>query len=183
MDTQTIARLYDYNFWADHRTIDSCATLTTEQLLKPVGGSFGSLRNTLAHIMDVEWLYLERWQGRVPPSLPKAEDYPDLAAIRARWKDVETNLTRYVGGLSDADLAARGRISQYERNSLPPSALGNDAAPRKSRHLSSRTGGHFAADAGHFRAGHGPDRVLSRTLRPSHAIIPADYFCLSRSSR
>ncbi len=104
MDTQTIARLYDYNFWADHRTIDSCATLTTEQLLKPVGGSFGSLRNTLAHIMDVEWLYLERWQGRVPPSLPKAEDYPDLAAIRARWKDVETNLTRYVGGLSDTDL-------------------------------------------------------------------------------
>jgi uncharacterized damage-inducible protein DinB len=104
MDAQTIARLYDYNFWADHRTMDSCATLTTEQLLKPVGGSFGSVRNTLAHIMDVEWLYLERWQGRVPPSLPKAEDYPDLGAIRARWKDVEMNLTRYVSGLSDADL-------------------------------------------------------------------------------
>ena len=105
MDTQTIARLYDYNFWANHRTMDSCATLTTEQFLKQAGGSFGSLRNTLSHIMDVEWLYHERWQGRAPPSLPKAEDYPDLAAIRTRWKDVETNLNRYVRGLSDGDLA------------------------------------------------------------------------------
>jgi len=60
MDLETIRALFDYNEWANRRTLEGCELLSSDQLLEPLGGSFGSVRNTLAHIMDVEWLYLER---------------------------------------------------------------------------------------------------------------------------
>lgn len=110
LDPATMQQLYDYNAWANHRMLDACAPLTKEQLLQQAGGSFGSLRNTLAHIMDVEWLYLERWNNRAPAKLPKGEDYPDLAAIRAHWNGVEANLMAYVRGLTSADLA---RVNEF----------------------------------------------------------------------
>ena len=56
MDLETIQQLFAYNAWANQRTIAGCESLTNEQFLQQVGGSFGSVRNTLAHIMDVEWL-------------------------------------------------------------------------------------------------------------------------------
>jgi uncharacterized damage-inducible protein DinB len=105
IDPQTMQQLYDYNSWANHRVLESCAPVSTEKLLKQAGGSFGSLRGTLAHIMAVEWLYLERWNGRAPASLPKQEDYSDVAAIRAHWKEVDANLNNYVRGLTAGDLA------------------------------------------------------------------------------
>ena len=62
MDLETIQQLFDYNAWANQRTVAGCESISNEQFLQQVGGSFGSVRNTLAHIMDVEWLYHERWQ-------------------------------------------------------------------------------------------------------------------------
>jgi uncharacterized damage-inducible protein DinB len=99
VDKQTIDLLFEYNTWANHRTVEACAAISTEQFLQKAGGSFGSLRNTLAHIMDVEWLYHERWQARSPAGFPKADDYPDLASIRTRWQKVEADLDSFVNTL------------------------------------------------------------------------------------
>lgn len=104
MDIATIQNLFEYNAWANQRTLEGCATLSSEQLLQPMGGSFGSLRNTLAHIMDVEWLYLERWQGRAPAAFPKAENYPTLADITERWQTVDSDMDRFVKALTPAAL-------------------------------------------------------------------------------
>jgi uncharacterized damage-inducible protein DinB len=99
MDKESIATLFDYNAWANHRTLDACAGISNEKFVSQIGGSFGSLRNTLSHIMDVEWLYHERWNGRSPAGLPKAEDYPDLTSIRTRWQTVESDLKSYLKAL------------------------------------------------------------------------------------
>jgi uncharacterized damage-inducible protein DinB len=104
MDKETIELLFEYNSWANHRTVESCAAASNEQFLQQAGGSFGSLRNTLSHIMDVEWLYHERWQGRSPAGFPRAEDYPNLTSVRTRWQTVETDLNRYVKKLSAQDI-------------------------------------------------------------------------------
>ena len=105
MDLDTIQRLFAYNTWADQRTVAGCEALTKEQFLEPLGGSFGSVRNTLAHIMDVEWLYLERWQGRAPSSFPKAEDYPDLSHIKERWRSIDSDMDEFLRALSSERLA------------------------------------------------------------------------------
>lgn len=49
---------------ARDRQLDVCATVTTEQLLCPLGSSFPSLRDTLVRLLAVEWLWLERWRER-----------------------------------------------------------------------------------------------------------------------
>ena len=47
-DLQT---LYDYCYWANGKLLDVVVKLTPEQFTEPVAGSYGSVRNTLVHIL------------------------------------------------------------------------------------------------------------------------------------
>lgn len=104
MDLSYIQELYNYNAWANRRVLEGCSGLSIEQLAQQVGGSFGSLRNTLAHIIDVEWLYLERWLGRAPASLPNAESYADFGSLSARYETVTRDFEKSIRALNDAEL-------------------------------------------------------------------------------
>ena len=103
MTTEDVRLLYEYNSWANRRALDACATLSTEQLTRKLGSSYPSVRDTLTHIMFVEWLWLERWNGRSPAG-PPSGDFPDLSAVRARWQEIENDLLKFVAALSAPDL-------------------------------------------------------------------------------
>ena len=103
MTPEQARTLYAYDAWANQRVLDACAALAPEQFTKDLGSSFRSVRDTLAHIMGAEWLWLERFRGRAA-GLPSGDQFPDLASLRARWAEVERDLLAYVGGLSAADL-------------------------------------------------------------------------------
>jgi uncharacterized damage-inducible protein DinB len=104
MNLERIRELYAFNAWANHRVLEACAALSHEQFLRPLGSSFSSVRDTLAHILGAEWIWLERWQGRSPKALPAASDFPDLKSVRARWSDVEQQQLGFVRGLAENDL-------------------------------------------------------------------------------
>lgn len=104
MDLQTLRRLYEFNAWADRRTLESCAVLTPEQFTQDMKSSFHSVRDTLVHIFGAEWIWLERWQGRSPTAFPWAPNFPDHTGVRARWMEVERDLQRFVEGLTQEDL-------------------------------------------------------------------------------
>jgi uncharacterized damage-inducible protein DinB len=104
MNTEDFRLLYDYNSWANHRTLDACAALTEEQFTRDMGSSFRSVRDTLAHLMLVEWIWLERWNGRAPSSYPPSTDFPNLNAVRARWAEIELDLLKYIASLTPEDL-------------------------------------------------------------------------------
>lgn len=107
MDLLPVLReLVDYNYWARDRQLQVCATLTQEQFLRPLGGSFESVRATLAHLLAVEWIWLERWRGRAPRTLLAVEEFPTVAALAERWETVERELREYVAGLSEDALAS-----------------------------------------------------------------------------
>ena len=105
MNAEDIRTLFEYNSWANHCTLDSCAAITTEQFTRDQSSSFKSIRDTLAHTCDAEWLWLERFHGRSHTGMPPATNYPDLTALRARWEDIERDLNDFVASLSDSDLA------------------------------------------------------------------------------
>ena len=105
MSLETIRAFYDYNAWANHRTLEACAALTEKQFSQDLSTSFGSVRGTLVHILGGEWIWLERWHGRLPTSLPSAEQYADLASVRANWGPLERDLLDFVAGLTPDDLA------------------------------------------------------------------------------
>jgi uncharacterized damage-inducible protein DinB len=96
--------LFDYDAWANRRALDASAALSPGQFTQDLGSSFPSVRDTLAHIMGAEWLWLERFRGRPPASLPSGDQFADLASLRARWTQVEHELLSYVDALSAADL-------------------------------------------------------------------------------
>ena len=81
--------LLDYHYWARDRMFAALEALTPEQYTKDLGNSFRSVRDTVVHIYFAEWVWYSRWTGTSPTSFPHAEDFPDLAAIRAPWKSQE----------------------------------------------------------------------------------------------
>jgi len=105
MDVNDFRLLYDYNSWANHRTLDACGALTSEQFTSPIISSFSSVRDTLVHIRGAEWVWLERWHGRSPSSMGAvAADFPDLEAVRRAWDEVDRNLIDFVASLTPEDL-------------------------------------------------------------------------------
>jgi len=115
-----VNEMFDHNYWARDRQLETCALLTEEQFLRPLGSSFPSLRDTLTHLLAVEWLWLERWRGRSPQTLLTPGEFPTLALLTQRWRAVENEMREYLGGLSEDDLDrsatfvnTRGKVWTY----------------------------------------------------------------------
>jgi uncharacterized damage-inducible protein DinB len=111
MKVEDFRLLYDYNCWANHRTLDSSAALSEEQFTRDLGSSFRSVRDTLVHICGVEWLWLERWHGRSPNALRGTAEFPNHETLRRHWDEVERNLLDYVASLTPEDIQ---RIIQHK---------------------------------------------------------------------
>ncbi|HZP18325.1 MAG TPA: DinB family protein [Terriglobales bacterium] len=104
MFPEEIRQLYDYNAWANRRSLAAAEKLSDEQFTKPLGSSFSSVRDTLAHIYGAEWIWLERFQGRSPSGLPDVKQFADIATLRASWLQHEEKLLGFIRGLSQSDL-------------------------------------------------------------------------------
>ncbi len=101
----TLREMFDHNYWARDRQIEAGAPLSQEQFTRLLGGSFPSLRETFAHLVAVEWIWLERWRGRNPRALIPMDDFPTLEAVRERWAEVEREMRSYLDGLDEEALA------------------------------------------------------------------------------
>ena len=106
---ETLRELFDYNYWARDRQLKACAALTEEQFLRPMGNSFSSVRDVLAHLIFAEWVWLERWLGRSPTHADRQQVAPDkfptLDSVRERWSGLELNLRSYLGNLDEPALS------------------------------------------------------------------------------
>ena len=111
MTPQEMRTLYDYNAWANHRSLEAASKLPNEKFVQPMGSSFSSVRDTLAHICGAEWLWLERFQGRSPAALPDTTQFADAASLQERWDELEPRLLGFVRGLTQADL---DRVMEYK---------------------------------------------------------------------
>jgi uncharacterized damage-inducible protein DinB len=99
-DLPALRELFEYNRWATAKILECVAPLTSEELQRPTGGSFGSLGGTLVHACGADWVWLERLHGRSPRSLPQEEDLSSFEAIRTRWAVVEKQRDEYLAKLS-----------------------------------------------------------------------------------
>ena len=85
---EQIATLFAYGRWADGKLLEAAQPLSAEEFLRPIGGSFGSIQATFAHLYGADWVWLERWHGRSPSALPGADELKTLAVVRERWERV-----------------------------------------------------------------------------------------------
>ncbi len=59
-----LQQMFQYNDWANAKIVEMSSLLAQDQIdtTRPMG--FGSLRNTVFHILEAESLWLERWQAK-----------------------------------------------------------------------------------------------------------------------
>jgi uncharacterized damage-inducible protein DinB len=80
--------LIDYNYWARDRVLDALDTITSEQFLRPMGSSFGSVRDTVAHICAAERIWITRLKGEKPQGPQKPDRLPDVDTARKEWAEL-----------------------------------------------------------------------------------------------
>jgi len=104
MTVKDLEALFDYGYWANQKLFDVLAEFTDEQFTQAVAGSYGSVRNTLVHVLSAEWGWLDRCGGAPRGPALKAPDYPTVASLRDRWKQIEQHVREFLSGLRDEDL-------------------------------------------------------------------------------
>jgi len=107
MDKNHICDLYDFNRWANARTLSAAEKLGHDDFTRDLGSSFRSIRDTLVHILGAEWLWLQRWNGVSPNALLPPADFATIAPLRARWSEVEAGQKSFVDGLTPESLERR----------------------------------------------------------------------------
>lgn len=104
MTVRDLERTYDYGYWANKRLLAVVAQLTPEQFARTVVGSWGSVRNTLVHILNAEWGWLDRCGGHARGPSLKADDYPTVESLVETWTKVEEWMRTFLAGLDDGEL-------------------------------------------------------------------------------
>jgi uncharacterized damage-inducible protein DinB len=78
-----VAEFLYYNRWANLRLIEACSDLTPDQMASSAPGVYGSITDTLGHILQAEARYLKRLTGaRLDPPFAW-EANPPLSDIRS----------------------------------------------------------------------------------------------------
>ena len=109
IDAPTIQSLYRYNTWANSRVFDAVSGLDQEAFTRDLGSSYPSVRDTLVHLVSAEWIWLERWKGISPRAMLRADDFPNVDAVRDRWSRVESEQRSFVDAVTEGQLPAAVR--------------------------------------------------------------------------
>jgi uncharacterized damage-inducible protein DinB len=111
MDQADLRLLLDYHYWARDVILEAVAPLTPEQFTCRVESSFGSVRDTVAHIYAADLVWYTRWSGQSPASLVSYDSFPDVASIRTAWAELERQVRAFVEALGEAGVA---RVFEYK---------------------------------------------------------------------
>ena len=117
IDAPTIQSLYRYNTWANSRVFDAVSGLDQEAFTRDLGSSYPSVRDTLVHLVSAEWIWLERWKGISPRAMLRADDFPNVDAVKDRWSRVEREQRSFVDAVTGGSSLRRyGTSTSRERH-------------------------------------------------------------------
>ena len=105
MNIQEARTLVNYTYWARDRVLAAADALASEQFTRIVISSFGSVRDTLVHVLSAESIWLSRWKGEVRSGMLMAADFPDAARLRQAWQEDEAKMRAFFETIDDAGLA------------------------------------------------------------------------------
>jgi uncharacterized damage-inducible protein DinB len=113
MTKDDIQLLYEYDRWANNRVLQAISALSPEQFTHDLGGSFRSVRDTLVHIIGGERGWVTYWKESSPSAafladlwdrhdtLFHPDVFPNVAAVRLKWAEVEKQQTEFVNSVTE----------------------------------------------------------------------------------
>jgi uncharacterized damage-inducible protein DinB len=95
--TTGLADMFRFNRWANLRLLDACANLSDTQLDATMNGTFGSLRQTLMHLLSSEEGYARTLTGDAPTlRLDESAAFPGFDELRRRAEMSAEKLIAYL---------------------------------------------------------------------------------------
>ncbi len=130
MTIKDLEGLYDYGYWANRKLFDVISQLTPEQFTRPVAGSYGSVRNTMVHVLSAEAGWLDRCGGPKRGPRLNPDDFPTAESLMQAWNRVEAHVRAFLAKLKDEDLARNAEYvnDRAEKRSMPLGELMQHAA-------------------------------------------------------
>ncbi|HEX6100960.1 MAG TPA: DinB family protein [Thermoanaerobaculia bacterium] len=104
MNVEYFRRLFTYTEWANARFLECLRGLTDEQLAREIPSSFPSIRDTFAHMVFAEWLWLQRWKGESPTQRPEWTKDRSLETLAARLREIESERAGLLDSITDDDV-------------------------------------------------------------------------------
>lgn len=105
-----IQDLFHHNDWANQRVSQLCEDLSDEQLDESRNMGFGSLRNTLFHILEAEKIWLERWLGESPRAFATEAEGMPISEIAEQSRRVAKKRNQVIAEEAATDF---GRVVQF----------------------------------------------------------------------
>ena len=115
--TNELRELIAYTRWANELILDAAAALSADEMVRDLGSSFPSVRDTLLHMMSAEWVWLSRLGGTSPDGMPAAWRSYDRGRLREEWKRIADRID---GACADLDDAGLDRVVDYRTTSGQP---------------------------------------------------------------
>lgn len=95
MSTSLLSDAFGHHTWATRELIDACIALTPEQLQTPVIGTYGTIIETLQHIVQSDSWYLSFFSGKghmLPDEVLETMGLAELRIAMARNAEAWTHL-------------------------------------------------------------------------------------------
>jgi uncharacterized damage-inducible protein DinB len=124
--TTRYAMFAGYNAWCNERLYDAAAQVSEADYRADRGAFFKSLHGTLNHLLVGDRIWMQRFTGagEVPKSLD-AILYDDFVSLRTARRAEDAAISRYIEGLSEADLAGCIRFRTF----VKPATIEQQLAP------------------------------------------------------
>ena len=89
-------KLITYNTWANRKIAEQVEGLPNELFSKEVGGSFPSIKLTLIHLLESDWLWMNRWNGIPCADIPAGWSITDASSIINLWTPIQNEIEERV---------------------------------------------------------------------------------------
>lgn len=99
-----LQELCRYNVWANQKISGFIEGAGEERCLKKQDSSFGTIRETLIHILDAQHIWLERLQGRSPQVWHGATFSGSSLQAAAELVESSVNWEKFVDGIHDGGI-------------------------------------------------------------------------------
>ena len=125
----TLETLFRHHRWANLRIVDGCLPLSDAQLDQGLLGTYGTIRDTLRHMMLAERSYLSRIRSGERYTHPEGAPPPSLEEMRASLDETGAGLIAWAARVEAGDAGRCPRPSCSRRRSTMPRSTGPRSWP------------------------------------------------------
>ncbi|MBI1899434.1 MAG: DinB family protein [Acidobacteria bacterium] len=103
-DSALVEAHFRFSQWAAAKLLKACRALSTEELSRDLGSSFGGVLGTLEHILHADRIWLARVSGYPAARIGHTGEFSSLDGLAQEWRRVNEGWMEWARARTAADL-------------------------------------------------------------------------------